>query len=557
MKKTTLFLVLLALFGVWEGVVAQEDNREAYAVLDADGLDEWTAPGWVDWDEGNTSITSVVFDASFSDYDLESAYCMFANCTALESINFTYFNTSEVTNMGYMFAGCSSLQSLNLSNFNTANVVNMSGMFGMCSSLQTLNVSNFNTTNVGNMSYMFYGCTDLTTIYCNDDWNRGNNQQYSEEMFSGCSQLEGAVQYSDYNANDVTFANPDDGYFTASGPRAYAVLTNGKLTFYYDELKSTRNGVKYSVPWNSGNQNDWNGPGWVDWDESNTSITSVAFDESFRNYNLVSAFGMFATCTALESIDFTNFNTSAVTNMGYIFYNCGLQSLNLSSFNTSAVTNMEGMFSSCENLRALNLTSFNTANVVNMRDMFYGCSNLETIYCNDNWSETSVNLENSDCMFYECTNLPYHDYYCNVTYAKPSTEGGNFTAITVRPYAVLTDNGTLTFYYDDSVDKILDSHTSYVYYNLDWGYSNPEWSGNNKIKTVTFDASFGEYQIASTGAMFYELYNLTKVNGLENLNTSNVEYMWSMVWDVQTGSSRMTCSMIVLTFPTTTLKIWM
>ena len=631
MKRTRLFFLLVALLGFWQGVFAQENTPEAYAVLDANGLLKFyydtskpdgaydipleEYPGWVIWDDeevGNTEIKSVEFDTSFSDYYLESAYCMFATCTALESIDFTNFNTSAVTNMccmfygcsslteldlsnfitenvedmswmfygcsgltnlnlsnfitanvydmcdmfygcsslsnldlsnfdtsnvgdmSYMFAGCSNLHTLDVSNFNTANVEDMSGMFGMCSNLQTLNVSNFNTANVYGMSYMFYGCSNLTTIYCNDDWNRENNQQYSYEMFSGCSQLKGAIQYSDDFTNDVTFANPDNGYFTASGPRPYAVLTNGKLTFYYDELKSTRNGDIYNVPWNSGNQNDRGEPGWAEWDnDGNTSITSVAFDESFSNYNLQSAYCMFASCTALESIDFTNFNTSEVTNMWCMFYKCSsLESLNLSNFNTSAVTNMQSMFEGCTNLRALNLTSFNTENVVNMRSMFLECSKLETIYCNDDWSETSVNLEpeSSGYMFYTCYKLPNYAHNCwDVTYAKPSTDGGYFTATTVRPYAVLTDNGTLTFYYDDNVDKIMDSHTNYVYYNFDWGNSNPDWYDNKSlIKTVTFDASFGEYQIASTGAMFYKLYNLTKVNGLENLNTSNVQYMWDM-----------------------------
>ena len=692
MKKTTLFLVLLALFGVWEGVVAQEDNREAYAVLDADGLlkfyydtnkpdesesvtvydipwntgdpDDWNEPVWVnyeDYDEngvliGNTDIKSVAFDASFSNYSLESAYGMFSTCTALTSIDFTNFNTSNVRNMAYMFYNCSaltgidlstfdtknvlfmydmfdgcssltelnltnfitenvedmcymfyeceSLQTLNLSNFNTenvydmcdmfygcsgltnldlssfdtsnvgdmsgmfagcenlqtldvsnfitANVWNMSGMFADCSSLQTLdvsnfstanveymsymfagcenlqtldvsnfitvnvedmsnmfawceslqtlNVSNFNTANVENMSGMFYGCSNLTTIYCNDDWESNSvNLEYSEEMFEGCEQLVGAIQYSDYNANDVTFANPDDGYFTASGPRAYAVLTNGKLTFYYDELKSTRNGVKYSVPWNSGNQNDWRDPAWVEWDnDGNTSITSVAFDASFSDYELVSAYDMFATCTALKSIDFTNFNTSAVTNMNSMFY-------------------------WCENLKSLNLKSFNTTNVVDMADMFCGCYNLTTIYCNDDWYRENLN---SDRMFYECSNLEGAVSYSgnntnDATLANPTN--GYFTATGVRPYAVLTDDGKLTFYYDEySADKSFDPHTSDIYYNFQWGYNDPEWSNNGNILTVTFDASFSEYPITATNVMFCNLYNLTTVNGLENLNTSNV-----------------------------------
>ena len=49
-----------------------------------------------------------------------------------------------------------------LSNFNTNNVTDMSHMFSECSSLNELNLSNFNTNKVKltKMSFMFFGCTD-------------------------------------------------------------------------------------------------------------------------------------------------------------------------------------------------------------------------------------------------------------------------------------------------------------------------------------------------------------------------------------------------------------
>ena len=49
--------------------------------------------------------------------------------------------------------GCNALQKLNVSNFNTSNVINMGHMFQECSSLIDLDISNFNTSKVTNMSY--------------------------------------------------------------------------------------------------------------------------------------------------------------------------------------------------------------------------------------------------------------------------------------------------------------------------------------------------------------------------------------------------------------------
>ena len=45
--------------------------------------------------------------------------------------------------MSYMFNNCSSLEELNLSSFNTNKVNYMNGMFLQCSSLKELNLNNF------------------------------------------------------------------------------------------------------------------------------------------------------------------------------------------------------------------------------------------------------------------------------------------------------------------------------------------------------------------------------------------------------------------------------
>ena len=63
--------------------------------------------------------------------------------------------------MSWMFRECSSLQSINLSSFNTTNVKNMECMFCECSSLQSIDLSSFNTINAEDMGWMFWGCSSL------------------------------------------------------------------------------------------------------------------------------------------------------------------------------------------------------------------------------------------------------------------------------------------------------------------------------------------------------------------------------------------------------------
>lgn len=54
---------------------------------------------------------------------------MFRNCTILENLNLSNFNTSKVTNMNSMFLGCNNLTTLDLSSFDTSNVTKMDYMF--------------------------------------------------------------------------------------------------------------------------------------------------------------------------------------------------------------------------------------------------------------------------------------------------------------------------------------------------------------------------------------------------------------------------------------------
>ena len=115
---------------------------------------------------------------------------------------------------------------------------------------------------------------------------------------------------------------------------------------------------------------------------------------SFNTSAVTSMSGMFKNCTALTSLDLSNFNTSAVTDMTMMFYNCGkLTALDLSSFNTSAVTDMQSMFSSCSSLTSLDLSNFNTSAVTNMnlvQHMFYNCTALKNIKCKQAFKDWCV-----------------------------------------------------------------------------------------------------------------------------------------------------------------------
>ena len=100
----------------------------------------------------------------------------------------------------------------------------------------------------------------------------------------------------------------------------------------------------------------------------------------FDTRNVTDMSAMFCGLRKVKIIDVSRFNTSKVKDMSSLFGGChSLTSLDVSHFDTRNVTNMDDMFLSCKNLKSLNLSSFKTANVVDMSAMFLDCTSLTTL----------------------------------------------------------------------------------------------------------------------------------------------------------------------------------
>jgi surface protein len=61
------------------------------------------------------------------------------------------------------------------------------------------------------------------------------------------------------------------------------------------------------------------------------------------------------------------------------------------------------MFMCCSSLTKLNISNFDTSIVTNMFYMFHSCINLQTIYVSDAWT-TDLIIDSSD-MFLNCSKL--------------------------------------------------------------------------------------------------------------------------------------------------------
>ena len=260
-----------------------------------------------------------------------------------------------------------------------------------------------------------------------------------------------------------------------------------------------------------------------DWSAINKKIKKVVFDASFANARPTSCYMWFYGCENLTTIEgFEYFNTENVTNMRHMFGYCtSLKSLDLTNFNTENVTDMYYMFYRCTSLESLDLTNFNTAKVTNMTAMFYKCFALKTIYASDKFVTDQVTEGTG--MFSDCLNLKdYTNSKEDHTYANFGPTG-YFTY--GRGYAMFDGvTGTLTFGYKGVKPEGA--------YDLNEGDNTPEWiSKNSYVKKVVFDASFANTRPTSFFSWFRGCENLTTIEGIEYLNTENVENMSSMFRD--------------------------
>ncbi len=459
--------------------------------------------GYQPWSGTLYYMTTVKFDESFADARPTTCYRWFQNAANLTTIEgLKYLNTSEVKDMRGMFNNCESLTKLDLSGFNTENVLSMSEMFDGCEKLESLNLSGLANTNVTDMSAMFNNCVVLNDLKLK---NFGTQSVVNmSEMFKKCRKLE-----------TLDLSSFDTGNVQSFSCMFYTCSALKKL------------------------------------DLSN-----------FKTDKAVVMGGMFMSTPKLETINLSSFNTSNVAGeygMYGMFQNCGVKELDLSNFDTSKCTSFEGMFASCENLKNLDLTSFNTENVTSMEEMFsqsafvtldlssFNTANVEkmegmfsydrlltTVYASDKFVTTAVTK--GEEMFMYCFNITGaitydenktdHNYADFDGYLVDKGRKAEYLATKMPWVEVDEENGVLTFHYSTIADRLASAN---IAISLNNDETTPLWVDyDDAIKTVKFDKEFSEARPTSCYLWFYGFENLTSIEGLENLNTSEVTTMKRM-----------------------------
>ena len=307
---------------------------------------------------------------------------MFSECSSLESLDLSSFDTSKVTNMGRMFLKCSSLEYLNLSSFDTSNVEEMSLMFAY-SSYMSLDLSSFNTSKVTNMAEMFSNCYYLYELVLSSSFTMENVENHFF-MFSNyyISVTQNGANLKEDIKNSIDLTNSRD-------LKKNLIL----ITINTAENKENLKFINYDGTENIIMlQND--AP--IDF-KNNISVNAgmtvikLLFPE---DSNKISCEGLFKNITEIKKIAFINFDIC--NNAKEMFSGCSnLEKLNLKLFATSEITNMNGMFSGCSNLKTLGVSSFDISKSEDVDNMFCGCEKLTDIEKNS-FGRTSFKCDDCD-----------------------------------------------------------------------------------------------------------------------------------------------------------------
>lgn len=387
-----------------------------------------------------------------------------------------------------MFSSCTSLETLDLSSFNTEKVTTMATMFENSKHLRSLKLpKGFIGSSVTDLNATFKGCESLTEL----DLSGSNSENVKEmnEMFYGCRALS-KLDLTDFKTGQVT--TMENMFCICS------TLETLDVSSFNTENVTTMLGMFNNC----------------------SSLRSLDLP-GFNTANVTQMSSMFNKCSSLRSLDLSSFNTRKVTYMQSMFEGCtNLESIDLSSFDTENMKSMTGMFFSCTKLDTLDLSSFATPKMVSMVDAFRNCKNLKTIYVTSAFTTDKVTLDFS--IFDGCVNLPNYNPNKTGVEMAHTGEGGYLTAATASWVRWDAPTGTLSFHR---------SGTKPVGDNiLDLGYGNyPNWDTHAaEIKKVVFKAGFRDETHTRCSKWFSGCTNLTSIEGIENLNTSNVKYMNEM-----------------------------
>jgi len=137
--------------------------------------------------------------------------------------------------------------------------------------------------------------------------------------------------------------------------------------------------------------------------DGSKNLRSIKLPKGFIGSSVTDLNATFKGCERLTELDLSGSNSENVKDMNEMFHGCrALSKLDLTDFKTGQVTTMENMFCICSTLETLDVSSFNTENVTTMLGMFNNCSSLRSL---DLPGFNTANVTQMSSMFKKCSSL--------------------------------------------------------------------------------------------------------------------------------------------------------
>ena len=252
---------------------------------------------------------------------------------------------------------------------------------------------------------------------------------------------------------------------------------------------------------------------------------------NFDTRNVTNMYGMFEDMLYLKKIKFgMNFGTSNVTNMGRMFSGMrSIEQLDLSHFNTGKVIDMAAMFLNSSGLTSLDLSSFDTRNVTHMNNMFQGVVGVSRLRLNNFNTEK---VKDMNAMFAYMSELEDLDV--------SSFDTGRVTNM----YGMFSGTKKLRSLNVTNFNTNAVTNMGYMFTNMaalenlnvnNFNTSavtnmNNMFSGMTNLRSLNL-SNFDTSNVKDMGGMFHNMKTITELN-LSNFNTGNVLGMEAMFYNM-------------------------
>ena len=300
-----------------------------------------------------------------------------------------------------------------------------------------------------------------------------------------------------------------------------AEYVNGEYTYRYMQKTVYEWDIESHtnvISWNNMSEDGW---GVRKTDNSAPSNEIVSAPCTYINDKAVVSYSnMFNIYTnQAKKLDLSNFNTSNVTDMSYMFYESQATTLDLSSFDTSNVTDMSNMFLGSW-ATTLDLSSFDTSNVTDMSYMF--ASSQATTLDLSNFNTSKVTDMSNMFLGSGATTLDLS----NFNTSKVTSMGGMFQSSKIVNLDLssfdtsnVTDMGNMFKNSQVTVVKGLNNFNTSKVTDMAQMFAG---CMANALDLSSFNTS----KVTDMGSMFAE--SQATILDLSNFNTSNVTYMSEM-----------------------------